>query len=509
MHLFQKNLQQIGFFLLMSLLLGLTYTQEPLFFAHQYYIHGLAKAGYGILHKDWIASTLDAFPLFSAIVTITHKYFFDGFFYIYHMLLLGVYAVGMISIADSLFKIRSSRTSFLLFLGAFIGIHSMLWMIFTKEMGNVLYNGVANFYLLGPIFQPALFGVFLITSIALFLRGNIKTAVLIAGLVPWMHPTYLLSSGALMAAYFLTNIRRRSFHDSLEMIALGVMTLAPPAVFSLLTVGFATRPELMKQAQDILVNIRIPHHALPSAALSHPFERIIFVAVAIWMMRKTKMMLILLVPLVICIALSLLAIFTGSETLDLLFPWRLSVFLVPLSLTIYLAWISRYLPAKFHDDIYRWAFEGLSIIAIVASVSYGGWLMAPYLQKNYNPKSNEYKGIVQFVRQNLLTNDVYLIPPKNKEFMFFRLQTTAPIYVDWKSHPFGDKDIVEWYRRYQEAQSLYEPYTTMNCDLIKKLKTKYHLTRMVLWKDNPTNDPVCPGMQFMYGNEMYSIVGLQ
>ncbi len=503
-------LLQSGIYLAMSILLGFAYTQEPLFFAHQYYLHGLAKAGFGLLNHDWLFFTLDAFPLFTAIVAFTHRFLFDGLFYVYHMLLLGVYAVSMISIADCLWKIRSSRTAYLLFLGAFIGIHSALWMIMTMDMGNVLFNGVANFYLLGPIFQPALFGVFLVTSVSFFLKEKVKTAILIAGLVPWMHATYLLCSGALIATYFFVEIfQKRSLHEGLEMIALGTITLAPPFVFTLLTVAFPTTPELMKQAQDILVHIRIPHHALPSAALSHPFERIVFVLGALWLVRRTRIALVLLIPLTICICLTLLTIILNNESLMLLFPWRISVILMPLALTVILGYIAMRLDELLHDKpIIRRLLEIGSILAIGASVVYGATLMAPYLHKNYNPKSAEYQDIVRYVSETLREGTTYLIPPKNKEFMFFRLQTGAPVYVDWKSHPFGDNDIVEWYKRIQEVQPLYEPNSTPDCAVIKQLRWKRGVTHMILWKGNPSNDPPCPNMRFLHGNEMYSVVGL-
>ena len=44
------------------------HTQAPLFFSNQnqYLLHGLAAAGYGHLSADWLSTTADPTPLFSA-----------------------------------------------------------------------------------------------------------------------------------------------------------------------------------------------------------------------------------------------------------------------------------------------------------------------------------------------------------------------------------------------------------------------------------------------------------
>ena len=66
-------LRRAAYYLLLTLVFSTAYTQSPLFTSNQnqYFLHGLAHAGYGYLHEDWLANTLDPTPVFSFLVEIT------------------------------------------------------------------------------------------------------------------------------------------------------------------------------------------------------------------------------------------------------------------------------------------------------------------------------------------------------------------------------------------------------------------------------------------------------
>src|SRR5438105_1349392 len=74
--------------------------QAPLYYSNQnqYFLHGLADAGVGLLHEDWLANTLDPTPLFSALVAFTARHLHPWAFYLYYALLLGVYAAAMLGL---------------------------------------------------------------------------------------------------------------------------------------------------------------------------------------------------------------------------------------------------------------------------------------------------------------------------------------------------------------------------------------------------------------------------
>lgn len=194
-------------FIAWTVIFAVIHTQAPLYTKNQnqYFLHGLASAGYGFLDQDWLANTVDPTPLFSLLVDYTYRVFrTDIPFYIYYALLLGVYLSSIFGIADSIFDIRKSRVKTIVFLAAFLAIHSAAFrFLLTSTLGTtyVFEGGVAGQRVLGPIFQPSSLGVLLILSVHLFLRQRIYLAVLAATLAGTFHPTYILSSAVLTAAY--------------------------------------------------------------------------------------------------------------------------------------------------------------------------------------------------------------------------------------------------------------------------------------------------------------------
>ena len=62
---FPKPLKSVGGFLLVACVFSLAYGQAPLYYSNQnqYFLHGLAQAGVGHLHEDWLANTVDPTPV--------------------------------------------------------------------------------------------------------------------------------------------------------------------------------------------------------------------------------------------------------------------------------------------------------------------------------------------------------------------------------------------------------------------------------------------------------------
>ena len=62
-------------------------------------------------------------------------------------------------------------------------------------------------------------------------------------------------------------------------------------------------------------------------------------------------------------------------------------------------------------------------------------------------------GIVACARRTAAAGQTYLVPLQYEEF---RLATGLPIFVDTKSHPYKDTEIVEWSERMRLAGAFYE-----------------------------------------------------
>ena len=206
----KKNL----LFLLWSALFGVAYTQSPLYTSNQnqYFLHGFAQAGVGLLKQDWLANTHDPTPLFSFLVAFTLRFLGDDrIFYVFYALLMGVYLFSLLKIVEifleqkpGIFVNRTESrdageqsgifnriglapdvtTSFSLIILAFLFLqHSAgLRFLLSRTLGTnwtyLFEDGVADQRILGPVFQPSSFGVFLALSLALFLTNRPFLAVL-------------------------------------------------------------------------------------------------------------------------------------------------------------------------------------------------------------------------------------------------------------------------------------------------------------------------------------------
>ena len=163
-------------FLAWSLIFGMIYAQSPLYTNNQntYFLHGLAKAGFGYLSHDWLASRQEAMPVFTWLVYLTYTVFHSKVpFYFYYALLMGVYLFSMFGIMDLFFDLRRSKARTLLFLAFFLAAHSaamrfLLSRLVVEDSTFLLEGGVAGQRILGQVFQPSTFGVLLVLSIYLF-----------------------------------------------------------------------------------------------------------------------------------------------------------------------------------------------------------------------------------------------------------------------------------------------------------------------------------------------------
>lgn len=91
-----------------------------------------------------------------------------------------------------------------------------------------------------------------------------------------------------------------------------------------------------------------------------------------------------------------------------------------------------------------------------------------------------------FVRANLAPGQLYLTPVGREEF---RLFTGAPQYVSFKSHPYRDVEVLEWYRRLEAARQVYRG-KEMDCAQLKRLAEHEAITHVLVmaWVASPS----CP-----------------
>ncbi len=477
-----------GLFLLGTILFTAAYCQAPLYYSNQnqYFVHGLADVCQadpreGFLHADWLAQTADPTPLFSAIVFVTAHYAQPWLFQVYHALLLGVYAAALISVFAFVVGPEVAARRWPILLTLLVAAHSgiLRWASFRwlgADYPWYLQSGVAGQYVLGSMLQPSVFGVLLVGAIALFVHRYPYAAVVCIAAGATLHSTYLLPGAFLVAGFLAAQLRAREFVPALRTASLALLLVVPATAFVVLRFS-PTSAAMFAEAQSILVNIRIPHHARPELWFD-PIAglQIAWIALAVGLVWRTRLLPVLGVPLGLAATLTAIQGATGSESLALLFPWRISSILIPVATTIVLSRLVslRSLP-----------FDGKIVVAAVLLFCLAGagvWIHAA--RQAFRVADDEAR-LYQFVRDSRSSKQVYLVPVRipnlaavtygsfSSDFkpladkrgdarvipvdlQRFRLSTLMPIYVDFKAIPYKDSEVIEWLERLNLADSWYK-----------------------------------------------------
>jgi hypothetical protein len=497
-------LKRSGAFLAGAALFSLAYTQSPLYGPNQdqYFLHGLARAGYGFLSRDWLAGTLDPTPLFSLLVEAVYRlaHWPPAFFLVYAVL-LGVYFFSAIGIAGEVFPFRTSASAKWLVALAVLALHSALFRAAVARAlpgwgGYLFEDGLAEQRILGSVFQPSAFGVLLVVSLFFFLKRRPYAAVLCAVAAAAFHPTYLLPAALVVAGYladWLWIERRPAL--AVRAGALALLCSLPVAAYAF-SVFAGSSPADLAESYRLLVHERIPHHAVLAYWWNAgDYLKLVLVALALVVVRRSRLFPVLLIPALGGAALTAVQLASGSDALALLFPWRISAVLVPLASVLLAAAAVGFL-------LRRRPLAETNPPLLRGAAAAGMFLLAAAGTVKFSLESAEFAaapeaGLYAFVRANHLPEDVYLVPPKMEGF---RLAAGSPVYVDFKSIPYKDLDVLEWYRRMRVINRL---YWNGDCSAADGLLLLRAANRLVL----PVDDfPLgCPGWVEIYRDDSYGL----
>ena len=519
------HLRSIGTFLLGAILFGISYSQAPLYYSNQnqYFLQGLAKSGVGFLHEDWLVNTKDPTPLFSTIAWLTHDYLHEYLFYVYYLLIFGLYFYSLVGIYGYLRGGQESALERLLFITLFVGIHAALMRLASAHLLGIDYPwylqaGLAGQYVLGFALQPSVFGVLLLASIHSFVRGHPWRAMTWACVGAIIHTTYLLAAALLTIAYMICTMRRDAdplFATRLRRaLLLGAYALAlvlPIVIYNLVTFA-PTSAEEFAEGQRILAQVRIPHHAVFERWLDPvAWVQIGGMILAIFLVWQTPLFTIMGVTFVGSLLLSLVQYATRSDTLALLFPWRTSAILVPLATTVILTRFVSLFRARFATSTGA-ILKPVCLLLLMIFFAVG--LAVPIFELGYRTNPAELP-LLDYVKSHRQGGEVYLIPveipkapPSTKvilaystnftpapragtaghliaiDLQRFRINAGAPIYVDFKSIPYKDVEVLEWYRRAQWAQGMYKDRDWNRPGVHKQLMDE-KVTHVVTTTDRP------------------------
>lgn len=485
-----KNTLWVVCGLLLLIAFALSIPQKSLYYFNQntYFLHGLAQCDVGSLEADWLANTADPFPVFSWLVCGLLTLFGENAFYICFLVLAALFIFSLMGILSRTFQIENCTmlylASFLVLLLLYSGILSLIQthipfirrfpILFDPE--GILTWGVADQYLLGNYLQPSVFGVFLLTSIYRFLDHKPYQAILFLALAPLFHSTYLLAAAVSTIAYlYVIYSETKSIRQVLRLGSFALVLVLPVIIYDFIHFH-PTANEIYQKAQEILVNFRIPHHALPSSWLEPTvFIKMGIIIIALFIIKKTRLFPILLFSFIAAILLTFLQIFTHNLSLALLFPWRISVYLVPISSAILLTFILKEVIRLFGKSLSKLDIWMRSLILITVIVI--GVLSIQKTGDLLDARTAKLPRHIRFIRGDFQNGDLYLVPP---DLQAFRLETEVPIFVDLKTNPYKDAEVVEWYERNQVALDFYSSDPISACSRIPDLGETYGVTHIVL-----------------------------
>lgn len=514
----RRRLTAVVWFALGTTAFAVSYLQAPLYFSNQnqYFLHGAAAAGLGHLDEDWLAQTRDPTPIFSALVAATFRYLDPICFYGYYALLQGIYFFALLAIFRHLGGGRPPLPLLVSYAAIVIFLHSALLRFLSVRLLGVDYPwylqaGVAGQYVLGPMLQPSTFGVLLLASIWAFLGGRTWLAAMLVALAGTLHSTYLLPGAMLTLAYMAILCRSNGWKMAIGFGACTLLLVLPIVVYQLLAFR-PTSPETFAEAQRILVHFRIPHHCIVQLWLDEVAGlQLLWLIVGIILAWGSPLFWVMLIPALLGLGLTLVQVVTASDTLALLFPWRISVILIPLATAVIVSRLTSLLGRSLDFETRR---DRLGLIfgsATITAATVVGAIAIATGGLAFQSRAEE-EPMMSWVRDHVKSGDTYLLPVRVPELkktvrgsqksdfkplraidsskgfipvdlQRFRLFTGAPIFVDFKSIPYRDADVLEWRRRLDLVQRWYRAIDAGEAETIVRDLRRHGITHVVVRAD--------------------------
>lgn len=466
---------------LFAVLFAVAHTQSPLYYSNQnqYFLHGAAHAGVGQLSHDWLANTADTVPAFSAFVEFCLRHvglwpFHAAFF---------VALMGYFLALWWLVRPRVGNASWVWAALLIVAHAGVVRLTSDRLLGAdypwFLHCGLASQYVLGPGLQPSVIGVLLVAAVAAYRNERPILAAGLAAGANLIHATYLLPAALLIVGFLVHELMHRQWRTAAVSAGLSLLLVLPVLVYDLRTFA-PTDPAKFAEAQRILAEIRIPHHTRPARWFDWVAGvQVVWMLLGLVALRRTR----LFVPLAVTYSLvavgTLAVVVTNHPTLSLLFPWRVTAVLVPVSTVVLFTWIN--------SKLERFAANLIPTTALVVSrprfpfvpflislLAAGGGIAVMNARLGYLDPDDD---ALTHIARSHQPGELYLVParfpppstdrgvysatfrrppdpgkPALFEMARFRLFTGAPLFVDFKSIPYRDDEVLEWHRRVSAAE---------------------------------------------------------
>ncbi|MEX0982234.1 MAG: DUF6798 domain-containing protein [Bacteroidales bacterium] len=394
----------------------------------------------------------------------------------------------------------------------------------------------------------------MLLTVMLALQKRIAWAMLSGGAASLIHPLFGLETMALVLFAWLVSIllQKEQLQNrnlpTLSLHNLALKLIVPALLFTVFAL-LSILPQLnqpfqldTKQFIHILGHFRHPHHYIPgSFPATHYllFLAFLFAFSYAWYALKKNIenyhrhfiLLLNLSILAACIAGYLfveivplrLAAMAQTFRLLYLFKWTGMIF--------FAGFMVQYLTEKQARKGFNLA-AGAMIVLFVAALFAKG-LNTPESPKQFSGNRseaflktllsgeiistpNEQAAEIAAFAQQYTPPDAVFLTPHN--FGFFRLSAERAIVADFKSFPFTDQAMLEWYERINNCYGSPEPlnrsgfeneplmtanYTAIDDAKLKELQLQYNFTHAVLFTKTATR------YETLFSNEKYKIISFQ
>ncbi|MEZ5930344.1 MAG: DUF6798 domain-containing protein [Alphaproteobacteria bacterium] len=479
-----------------SLLLGawffLVFPTAPLYVENQNtkFLHGMAAAGIGHLDQDWTANTVDVMPIFTGIVYLLHAATPPAVCYLLQIALFAVFLHAVLRIADIGAGKAAKRTIFPVIVGLLVVTSQF------SDGGARVWAGVAQQYLLGPALEPQTFGVFFLLAVVVFLRGQSEAALWLSALPALIHPGYVVPAGTLILAFTTAAWMAPDEVPRPRLwVILGSLMAAGASMLYLSLMILPTSAESWSQANEILAKLRIPRHAVPAYWFdADAAAKTAGLVLALWLTWRNAQRLfwIMAVCFGIAVSLTALAALVDSNELGMISPWRISVYLVPLGLAVLLGRLVGWALDRAEQGSAPGFFRliGWTLAVLTLAVTANG-----ILEKARLYRSSGLPAHIAYMRGTGDDRTLYLTRPGD---MNIRLQSGLPQLVSWKTHPYKDVEVLEWYRRYLLAKRIFKG-KTLDCAALDQAIATYGTTHLLV--DSPAKTVTCPTATLAFEGE--------
>ena len=420
---------------------------------NQYFAHAVGDESPS-LQGDWFIGTLDPYPAFTGFVRVIVDI---GGVTAVRLLAVGATAIALLAVFILARAITGHRglaipTAAVILVGATLSVGRLGSFIPLDWSVSAFQGFAAQYLLMKPgYFQPSTTGVLVLLAFALFVRyffesrlSRLSTAITAVALVTvagLLAPTNAVITGmALLAAVISDQLTGHGFQRIRWYAAAGFGAVAGSVVGNPAILALGNPSPDVREALERFAFELFPIHTLVTNWPVDDSTLLLVIAIAViiapvgwvssWLTRW------ILIGTALALVLALISFVLRNPTLALLFPWRVSVIIVPIAATLIAVRLAQWLSRLPHD---HWRPKMLLFAAVIAVPG-----LASSAAKQPPAVAEPYVAAVQ--RAN--PQGVGLIPLSAGPV---RLNAEVPVYVDAMTPPYAGEDLVEFWQRFDNA----------------------------------------------------------